>query len=149
MSIAPEGRSIWGDSDSAGESLRPRLTLADSDGEELAAARLAELLAAAAAAAAAAAMAENRPGGKKLNRVRTANILHAPYTLGPLLRSEGGPRAVTLADEIYRDTRGRGRFATFPREEFTASTEIPSCYRTHSLEILRQTQKEARQNAPT
>ena len=143
MSIASDERPVWGESEPEDESVQPHSTLPDSD-EEMAAA--AERIADAEALAAAAALAGGPGAMRGPDRNRRHNIHRPfPYLLGPHLRPEDGPRVVTLADEIFRATRGRGRFATFPRGEFTAAATILARYRIPSLEILRQTKKEARQ----
>ena len=52
------------------------------------------------------------------------------------------PRVPALADEIFRGERGRGAFRYLPAGGFTAAAEIFARYGIHSLEILRQAQKE-------
>ena len=49
-----------------------------------------------------------------------------------------------LAADLLRETRGRERFLAFPEEEFSAAAGILVRYRIHSLEVLRQTQRDAR-----
>ena len=63
---------------------------------------------------------------------------------GPQLTLDDAPRATLLAADLFRETRGRERFSAFPVCEFSAAAGIIVRYRIHSLEILRQTQKDAR-----
>ena len=58
--------------------------------------------------------------------------------------TDDAPRVTRLTEEIIRETRGMGLCADFPAGEFADSATILARYRIHSIEILRQTQKGAR-----
>ena len=49
-----------------------------------------------------------------------------------------------LAADLVRETRGRERFSAFPEEDFSAAAGILARYRIRSLEVLRQTLRDAR-----
>ena len=76
------------------------------------------------------------------NRERRRRVDAAPA--GRVLAPEGAPRVSALAAELFREARGRWRFAVSPGEEFSAMAGILVRYRIRSLYALRQTQKDAR-----
>ena len=63
---------------------------------------------------------------------------------GPQLSMADSTRVSIPDSDLFRETRGRGRCSAFPDEEFSAAASIIVRYRIHSLEMLRQTQKDAR-----
>ena len=69
---------------------------------------------------------------------------HISNRPGPVLDPADHPRAGQLEAELFRETRGRGRFAAFPEDEFHESAGILARYRIASLETLHQTPKDAR-----
>lgn len=123
-------------SDSADESIRPHDELADDDFDlsdrmdEVQATIQAQLLNDSLRTDTAA----NKPKTQRPARI---------FALGPRLRPDDVDRVPILADEIFYETRGRERFASFPKSEFFDAAAILVRYRIPSLEILRQTQKEA------
>ena len=62
----------------------------------------------------------------------------------PVLNPAGAPRVAALATDLVRETRGRGRFSAFPEEGFSAAAGILVRYGIHSMEVIRQTQKNPR-----
>ena len=124
MSIASDGRPVW-ESD-AGEPLRPHTSVPHSGDEHqrLLARQMDDAHAAAAAAA--------------------AQTGRRPPRLGPQLQPADIPLVTRLADEIFCEARGRGRFAALPVGKFADAATILFRYRIRSLGILRQTQKDAR-----
>ena len=115
-----EDRPLWSDSDLSDH---PHDSLLDSDEEREQAARLAALQARA--------------------RRRAARG-QAPLQAGPRLNPEDAHRVEALAADLVRETRGRERFSAFPVEEFSVAAATLVRYRIGSLEVLRQTQKDAR-----
>ena len=116
-------RPLWSDSEVLSDP-GPHDSLLDSDEERELALRM--------AAAQAAAQRERRLNGRAV----------APA--GPPLNPADAPRVEALAADLVRETRGRERFSAFPVEEFSAAAAILVRYRIGSLEVLRQTQKDAR-----
>ena len=129
MSIASEDRPVWGDSDLE-ESLHLHSPIPDSDEEQ----RLARQMGDAQAAAAQAAHANAMASGRRHNIPR----------LGPVLMKADQPRAQRPKEELFRETRGMGRFAAFHEDEFQEAYVIPARYRISSLATLRAAQKGAR-----
>ena len=127
--IDSEDRLVWGDSDEHSEN-DPHPSLADSEEEHR---RTMENAARQMGDAQASAMARGRRRGFQLNQRRP----------GPQLLPADSPRATLLAADLFRETRGMGRFSAFPEGEFSAAAGILVRYRIRPLEILRQTQKEA------
>ena len=128
--IDSEYRPVWGDSDDPPEH-DPRPSLADSEEEHR---RLMENAARQMGDAQAAAMARDRRRGFPLVQRRP----------GPQLLPADAPRVTLMAADLFRETRGRERFSAFPDGEFSAAAGILVRYRIRSLEISRQTQKDAR-----
>ena len=67
-----------------------------------------------------------------------------PLPAGPRLNPEDAHRVEALAAALVRETRGRERFSAFPVEEFSVAAATLVRYRIGSLEVLRQTQRDAR-----
>ena len=128
--IDSKDRPVWGDSDEPSEH-DPHPSLADSEEEHH---RLMVHAARQMGDAQAAAMARDRRHGFPLVQRRPV----------PQLSSADAPRATLMAADLFRETRGMGRFSAFPEDEFSASAGILVRYRVHSLEILRKRQKGAR-----
>ena len=128
--IDPEDRPVWGDSDEPSEH-DPPPSLADSEEGHH---RLMVQAARQMDEAHAAAVARDCRRGFPLVHRRP----------GPQLLPADAPRVALLAADLFRETRGRGRFSAFPEDEFSAAAGILVRYVIHSLEILRKTQKDAR-----